>query len=640
MSGLFVYSRTLFYGYTFDDYRLIVANYHYTGNIKNIFLAFAKSPYWQNSTPFYRPVLTLSFMFDALMGGTKPLVYHLTNVMIHIAACCSLFMFLQKLNYDRKSSLAVSLLFCLHPALVQAVAWIPGRNDSLMTLFILLSFIFLIGNEEKGGWRSYVLHVAFFLAALFTKETAILMPVIFAFYRHFLAPGKKESAKSMRLYLGWAVCITLYLWARHEAIYSNGTYVNSLSENLIGLVSYLGKSVFPVGLSVLPIPGNINLFFGIITLMIMAGVAATIRQPNINQFIFGGLWFLLMLVPTIFRVTDFASFLEQRLYLPLVGFGIMVSEIKNSRYRILSLVSNYLVAPGLLVFCLATFQHSGVFMNSSRYWQNAVKNSPDSYFAHHMMGNNYLGIKAFNLAEKEYLESIRINPGYVNNYDKLSLISLAKGDSNKTEEWLLKAIVTDHSNPYSYNAYGVYLLKKNDGQGAEIQFKKALERITTKTNPDILPIVYYNLGLTRLKKGLPDEALVEFEKALQLNPLDAMIQYQIGVIKFNHGLWNEAGSFLSQAVNLDSSYGEAHDYWGMTLLNLGDTEGAFNEISRARILMPQNPIVYEHLSYVNFKMGYHERAVAYYDTVMMMGLKPDPEVLTFLKKYRKTGLVR
>jgi len=37
-----------------------------------------------------------------------------------------------------------SLLFAVHPVSAQAVAWIPGGNDPLATIFIVSAFIFFI----------------------------------------------------------------------------------------------------------------------------------------------------------------------------------------------------------------------------------------------------------------------------------------------------------------------------------------------------------------------------------------------------------------------------------------------------------------------------------------------------------------
>jgi len=70
--------------------------------------------------------------------------------------------------------------FCRSSALSQAVAWVPGRNDSLAAAFILLSFYSWIkysSDTKKTGY--FALHSVCFALALFTKETsAAFIPVV------------------------------------------------------------------------------------------------------------------------------------------------------------------------------------------------------------------------------------------------------------------------------------------------------------------------------------------------------------------------------------------------------------------------------------------------------------------------------
>ncbi len=71
-----------------------------------------------------------------------------------------------------------ALLFAVHPAAVQTVAWVPGRSDGLMAVFALASLLAWLHFDRSGSRLALGAHLALMAAALLSKETAIaLVPV-------------------------------------------------------------------------------------------------------------------------------------------------------------------------------------------------------------------------------------------------------------------------------------------------------------------------------------------------------------------------------------------------------------------------------------------------------------------------------
>ena len=137
-----VYFRTLSFGFTsLDDKELILDNYKFISNLANVPQAFMSRVFPKILAPYYRPLLIVSFMLDCRIGGTDLFTYHITNILIHTCVCCMLFRLLTRLGFNKLPSLFFSLCFAIHPALTQAVTWVPGRNDSLLALFALASFL-------------------------------------------------------------------------------------------------------------------------------------------------------------------------------------------------------------------------------------------------------------------------------------------------------------------------------------------------------------------------------------------------------------------------------------------------------------------------------------------------------------------
>ena len=47
--------------------------------------------------------------------------------------------------------MSIALIFILHPVNISAISWIPGRNDTLLTIFILTSFLQWIKYLKSGN---------------------------------------------------------------------------------------------------------------------------------------------------------------------------------------------------------------------------------------------------------------------------------------------------------------------------------------------------------------------------------------------------------------------------------------------------------------------------------------------------------
>ena len=83
--GIILYASSLNNSFIWDDNSLIVNNF----SIKSwsyVSYIFISDSYHSKSLSgsFYRPIVTLSFMFDYSLWRLNPFGYHLTNVLFHI----------------------------------------------------------------------------------------------------------------------------------------------------------------------------------------------------------------------------------------------------------------------------------------------------------------------------------------------------------------------------------------------------------------------------------------------------------------------------------------------------------------------------------------------------------------------------
>lgn len=483
--GLIVYMRSLFFGIVdLDDNVLVLENQHVTGHIANFYMAFTRDVFLKYTGGYYRPILVLTFFFDGLIGGAETFYYHFTNIVIHLAAVCVLAKFLVKFGIDKKLSFVFCAFFVVHPVLAQAVSWIPGRNDSLLFIFSVLSFYYIID-------RKYLLHFFFFALAVFTKENAIAIAFIVMFYLYFIKMEKKLSFDKLGLIIGWSLIFAAWYLLRREALpvagpeplHFQNLMVNAL-RNTGSFLLYLGKVFIPVNLTVLPILRDSTIVYGLVCLALLVLMYVMTKQPRKNYIILGCAWSFLFMAPAIALRNDF---MEHRMYVPMLGLFIIFSELdlfKNlffgKKYKLIVAVSV------LLIFIIINIVHSGVFKDGESFWASAVRTSPHYALSHKNMGCEFYKAGKINEAEEEFITSLKLDPKETMSHNNLGLIYMNKNINDKAEQEFLKEI---------------------------------------EINPNY-DVVQYNLGLLHYNRGDLEQARVWFEKSVRLNPnrIDSFIK--------------------------------------------------------------------------------------------------------------------
>jgi tetratricopeptide (TPR) repeat protein len=173
------------------------------------------------------------------------------------------------------------------------------------------------------------------------------------------------------------------------------------------------------------------------------------------------------------------DFLEQRLYLPLIGLFIALAEIdwlKNLNFNRRTVKIG--AALILLFFAVLAFRQSENFRDRLSFWQAAVKGSPHSSFAHANLGVMYYLADQPSAAETEYRTALAL-------------------DSRQT---------------MVHNNLGVIYSEAGDETAAETEFKTELA-----LNPGYDKALY-NLGDLYYRERRFPEALGYFQEASAINP--------------------------------------------------------------------------------------------------------------------------
>ena len=194
-----------------------------------------------------------------------------------------------------------------------------------------------------------------------------------------------------------------------------------LTNAMVSYVSYLGKMIWPSGLSVFYAhPGNtLPVWKGILCGMALVGITIiSIRLiRKAPYFAVGWFWYLGTLVPVIgiFQATAFAM-ADHYAYITLIGIFIIVAWgvpelISKWRYKekVLS------VSAGIIIFTLliTTWKQVGYWKNSITIFKHAIKVTDKEYPDFSLVYNN-LGLALY--AEGKTEEAIA--------HYKLSLIHI------------------------------------------------------------------------------------------------------------------------------------------------------------------------------------------------------------------------
>src|SRR4030095_8741991 len=193
----------------------------------------------------------------------------------HLIAVLLFYVLLRKLKLKELHAFLITLVFAVHPVLSQAVAWIPGRNDTLLAVFVFLFFIGAINYSNDGKSFPLLLQFVALVAAFFTKETAAFAAPV-AFVMLVLLLNKKWfERKNLVLYTSWIIAFAFWFFARSQATLKNEDFqfsqvLATLPSRLPVLIQYLGKIILPVNLSVFPIMKDTSYLYGIIAVFLLA----------------------------------------------------------------------------------------------------------------------------------------------------------------------------------------------------------------------------------------------------------------------------------------------------------------------------------------------------------------------------------
>ncbi|MEW6776456.1 MAG: tetratricopeptide repeat protein [Bdellovibrionota bacterium] len=536
-----VYGRTLFHGFFYEDFRVLVQSdgakaFPAWRALETLGERLEKLETVVNQDQL-RPFHILTLAWDYSIWGEDPSLYHGLSVLIHAANALLVFFFLFLGLESRRAPVpgsrrmhlfvagAVAAIFAFHPLQVEPIAYLAARGILLATFFSLLAllalrFSLLESLTEEGRLiprlSLYVAGLLAWVVAIPFKEEALLVPAILALYDFSVIDpilGGKRNWKTRGLFYAplvfTAFLVLLFRWTLFHGTWDPGAKPGAyepLATHAVAYWEYFRLLLFPVGLSVdhgfpawqgfspgplLALAAHGAVFFLLFLLVRSSkelGTEGKIRR-RVAAACAAGIYLSLLpstgCVPLVLPVAEHRTYLAVLFWagLAVAGGTELLAWIARSRWNSLSSrrAQGAALSGVVFLFAVISFARTGLWGSGTELWADAVRKNPGNAVAHYHLGASLLAERRGGEAMREFGETLRL--------DKTFYLAAANR--------------------------GVLFMEEGDFVNAELNFLRVLA-----LRPDHVPTMY-NLAVLYERDNAPKEAIRMIRRALVYRPEDA-----------------------------------------------------------------------------------------------------------------------
>lgn len=533
----------------------------------------------------YHPLTILSLAFDYYFWGDDPFGFHLTNLILHLFNTLLLFLICKHLLKSSAISLFVTLLFGMHPMHVESVAWISARKDVLYVFFLFASWLLYLisqkSDNRKVAW--YVGSLILFIGSALSKSIAFVFPLILILselLKTGAVPLKKELLRTIPFFLiaGLAMFSAYFGQNATSSIENSQDYslIHSVFFGSYNIVYYVFKSFMPLQLAAFhPFPFSdqgyeLSLIHYLAILPLIGLVILLLVSWRHDKRIFAGLALFIFSILPVIQLIPFGKSLssERYTYLPYIGIFIVIGLLAKQILAAKPKFSKWIISLlGVWLFFLGiqSWKQTKLWKNSETLWTQIIETHPDAFYAYYSRGMYYTSINKYDLAVKDFNESIHAFPTGLAYYER-GLANEKIGELKQAKQDYIDAINLDVDYALAYLNLGVLFGKEGDLKKAIDQFEMAIEIDDTYT------LAYFNCGTVNKMMGNSDKALEYFSKAIQLDENNVKYHIRRGVLYSELGKPADALTDFKSALQIDPGSGEIHYLLAVTYWQLGQKD--------------------------------------------------------------------
>ncbi len=634
------YLPSLWNGFVYDDGAYIIQNplLQQSLDLKKIF----SETYAPNRADqgLYRPLVTLSYWVDHALWGFPAQGhfngFHLTNLLLH-ALNSILFLFvLRTLGITPNTSLFCAIIFAIHPASSEAVAWVVGRAELMgLTLGLLSALAYL----RHPTWKGYLLAIGWWIGAMLSKEQWVFLPLAFA----TLQVGTRESPHIPRARLWRQVLLSILFlgafWTLRSWLIGGWKPALTTYEGVVTPLQRIWTALelmwhyvwiwfFPMNLSVqhaiAPVESALRgLFAAAAWIFVFWGAWQGRTFFPWLLWALGWFWALMLAVSNLL-IPIGTPFAERFLYPSTLFFAPMV--VLSVRKLLdwmekpsLARERGWMLALPLFALLLFRLENRlSDWKSNLTLWESAYLLYPQSFAVKAPLAETLLFEGRFGEAHilaSETVRQLEHQPGI---YQKLFLPRMMRIDgmaqSGMRQIAWMKRFVTANENAQSFRT-----------QEALVEYLKLADEFPEQ------PQTFEALGSIYLRLENFEGARQSLEEAIRLGSKSPALFAQDAYVLSQLGRKAEAILMYDEALKLDPKAYPIHSSRARVLADIDDYQGAltgFREVTRLAPFLPEG-----HVSVASILIHLQQYGEAEKELSQVLKLNPDhPEARELLRK--------
>jgi len=325
-------------------------------------------------TGFVRPVVPMTWGLLSFIPFNWAATLHVVNLLLHALNATLLTAIALKLGLDRASAVAAGFMFVTMSSLTEAIVWISGMQDVLMTTLALAAVLAVLGLRALPDETPLRAGAAFIFTAiaLGVKETAVAIPVL-AWLAAWASPYRIGRGTRRRTLFAMTTVAILYVAIRVAA--------GIPSDYSQGVGRYFFKQLAVEPFASLGTPwstawAQAHAWAGLSRIVIIALIAAGFltwrrRDGRFMVAVVSAAWVFVAVLP-VFSLFHVSATLEgsRYLYLPAAGFALLMASLLGDLSRRVS-VALAPIAIGVGVAVLAAPSLAAMRVELAR-WNEAA----------------------------------------------------------------------------------------------------------------------------------------------------------------------------------------------------------------------------------------------------------------------------
>ncbi len=344
-----IFYPSLFVFFTNDDFFFLkISNAKTVGEFFNFFNILHGPDGWG----VYRPLATQTFYFISVrLFDLSPMPLHIISFLFFGGVVFLVHKLVKELTGNKEANIAV-FLYAVNATHFGHLYYLAVFQELAMTFFVLHSVLFFVNYLKKQSLKNHVFSLLFFVAALMSKETAVVAPfllILVFWFLHIQGKSTLSFKKFIFFQIPYYLILALYLFMHFVSygLAGGDSYIWDFSvRRLINTLGWYGLWSFNLPESLIDFVGpglhiNPNLFVfwskEITPIFVLSAFMAVIlvymfwglrKKISYSRNVFALLWFLVSLVPVAFLPLHKFTFY---LTLPLIGVAFLLSDLlKNS----------------------------------------------------------------------------------------------------------------------------------------------------------------------------------------------------------------------------------------------------------------------------------------------------------------------